>query len=161
MSERMDVEAWAKVIREWLRSHKIRMAPEGDSYDTFTQDDLDDLADILSQRHDAEVAGLRDDLLAWVDSRIEAEVTHRPDVNRYKRTLSETWAQVRRRIEAISDAEPTALHQRCEALERALREVLQVLDVCQYVGPEDNKLLSHWWDLTLSSARALLAQEGT
>lgn len=34
-------------------------------------------------------------LVAWTDLRIEAEVTHRPDVNIHKRTLAGTWNQVR------------------------------------------------------------------
>ena len=50
------------------------------------------------------VARLRDELLVWVDSRIEAEVTHRPTENRYKAMLAETWAQVRNRLELIPDA---------------------------------------------------------
>lgn len=57
----------------------------------------------LEREKEALRAGIRDELLAWVDERIEAEVTHRPDVNRYKRTLSETWTQVRNRIEMIPD----------------------------------------------------------
>ena len=41
---------------------------------------------------------LAEELLAWVDERIEAEVTHRPDTNRYNRTLTETWNQVKARL---------------------------------------------------------------
>lgn len=37
-------------------------------------------------------------IIAWVDGRIEAEVKHRPDVNVYKRILSDTWSQVRRHL---------------------------------------------------------------
>lgn len=58
-------------------------------------------------------------LLAWVDSRIEAEVTHRPDINVHKRTLSVTWQQVRRHLISLQtkpvldtkDAEIAALRQ--------------------------------------------------
>jgi hypothetical protein len=46
-------------------------------------------------------AGTLANLLAWVDSRIEAEVTHRPDVNVHKRTLSETWQQVRGHLASL------------------------------------------------------------
>lgn len=34
-------------------------------------------------------------ILAWVDSRIEAEVTYRPDSNLHKSRLADTWNQVR------------------------------------------------------------------
>lgn len=40
-------------------------------------------------------------LIAWVDSRIEEEVAHRPDVNIHKRTLSGTWNQVRRHLVSL------------------------------------------------------------
>jgi hypothetical protein len=41
---------------------------------------------------------MRERLLEWVDSRIEAEVAHRPDENIYKKTLAQTWDQVRRKL---------------------------------------------------------------
>lgn len=48
-------------------------------------------------RWEGRQAALRE-LAAWVDSRIEAEVAHRPDVNIYKRTLAETWGQMERKL---------------------------------------------------------------
>jgi hypothetical protein len=39
------------------------------------------------------------ELAAWVDSRIEAEVTHRPDVNIHKRTLADTWGQMQCKLQ--------------------------------------------------------------
>ena len=46
------------------------------------------------------------ELLSWVDERIEAEVSHRPDVNIYKETLQITWNQVRRKVsEMLLDEE--------------------------------------------------------
>jgi hypothetical protein len=49
-------------------------------------------------------------IIAWVDSRIEAEVKHRPDVNVYKRILSDTWSQVRRHLISLRSepADPPA-----------------------------------------------------
>lgn len=53
------------------------------------------------QKSKAEVGKLRAEpeltlinLIDWVHSRIENEITHRPDMNIHKRTLTETWEQV-------------------------------------------------------------------
>lgn len=55
------------------------------------------------------------DLLDWVDGRIDAEVTHRPDGNIYKATLSQTWMQMRRKLLEMkgdgSAAPPTTIAQ--------------------------------------------------
>ena len=56
--------------------------------------------DALSPRQE-----LLDELILWVHSRIDAEVTHRPDVNIHKRTLSETWHQVLRKLEDLTIAQ--------------------------------------------------------
>ena len=49
--------------------------------------------------HNCQAGAVLTNLIDWVDSRIEAEIAHRPDVNIHKHVMTTIWGEIRRKLE--------------------------------------------------------------